>query len=643
MALAYLFSEFHQMFPGYRLGDYPMQVPCTIIVNHNLRPESEQEALKVARQCRKLGLKSIVRNMRWRDLRRLGIEPAELENIESLARNQRYYWLGMSCRGLMSPSLFTAHHSDDQYETVLMRLLNGHGYRGLRGIRAANDMPESHGMYAVYKSGLLQDQKSRDPNLKFRPSVRQTRMLRKIFREEQGLQPADLTDTWASFDDMHFHRGIASVQEASMPLLKSLDSEDGGVTVYRPLLEFDKDSLRATCEANKIEWFEDHTNKDQTMTTRNAIRHMVKHHTLPEALQKPAILSLCKRSQRRADLEEAEARRLLIREAVVQSFDPCAGTLIIKLPPFNARKGRPARFHDAARDEARNSHQRLIAALAIRQLMDFVSPEKHLPPPSNLGNSVNQLFPELSLDPNRENGARRPTAFSIGGVLFEPIIGSKTVMWYLSRAPYNARGEQPDVFVDWRDERSKAAHKESKSHTGLEKSEQRHHGWRTMEPPRHWDGRFWISLASRVNERFHIRPYYHEHASAFKASLPVHERAHLERALKHYAPGKVRTTLPALYRAETETIRTRVERQHLTMLALPSFHIQVEGLDKWVQYDVSYKKWDKTLVGLEKRGTQRRLAGYHPSLSTSRARRRKRIRQRPAGGEAQPASVVPRL
>ena len=627
MALAYLFSEFHQMFPGYKLGDYPIQQPCAIIVNHNLRPESEEEALKVARQCRKLGLKAMVRSMRWRDLRKTGIEPNDLENIESLARNQRYYWLGISCRGLMSPSLFTAHHSDDQYETVLMRLLNGHGYRGLRGIRTANDMPESHGMYAVYKSGLLQDQKSRDPNLKFRPSVRQTRILRRIFKEEQGLQPAGLPEAWDSLDDLHFHRGIASVQEASMPLLKSLDSEDGGVTVYRPLLEFDKDSLRATCEAHKIQWFEDYTNKDQTMTMRNAIRHMVKHHTLPEALQKPAILSLCKRSQRRTDLEEAEARRLLIREAVVQSFDPCAGTLIIKFPPFGGRKRGCRRLHNDTRNEARKPHQRLIAALAIRQLMDFVSPEKHLPPPSNLGNSVNQLFPELDLDPDSENAMRRPTAFSIGGVLFEPIIGSKTVMWYLSRAPYKARGELPDVFVDWRDDRLKSTRKDIKPESGPEKSEQKHHGWRTMQPPKHWDGRFWISLASRVNERFHIRPYYYEHASAFKASLPDHERAQLEKSLKHYAPGKVRTTLPALYRAETETTKDRVERHHLTMLALPSFHIQVEGLDKWVQYDVSYKKWDKTLVGLEKRGTPRWLAGYRPSLSMSRARRMKRTRQ----------------
>lgn len=629
MALAYLFSEFHQMFPGYKLGDYPTQLPCAIIVNHNLRHESEEEALMVARQCRKLGLKSMVRNMRWRDLRKMGLEPSEMENIESLARSQRYHWLGLSCRGLMSPFLFTAHHQDDQYETVLMRLLNGHGYRGLRGIRAANDIPESHGMYAVHKSGLLQDQKSRDPYIKFRPSVRQTRMLRRIFREEKGQESDNLMEAWASLDDLHFHHGVAPVQDASIPLLKPLDSEDGGVTVYRPLLEFDKDSLRATCEANKIEWFEDSTNKNQTLTMRNAVRHMAKHHTLPEALQKPAILSLCKRSQRRTDLEEAEARRLIIREAVVQSFDPCAGTLIISFPPFKPNKKGSGRFHHPARNEARKPHQRLIAALAIRQLMDFVTPEKHLPPPSNLSNFVNIFFPEL--DSNHESAAKRPTAFSLGGILFEPIIGSKSVMWYLSRAPFKNRAQLPDVFVDWREERVKPLKKKEDhgSHPG--KLEQRHHGWRTMEPPKHWDGRFWISLASRVHDRFHVRPYYHEHASAFKASLPERERAHLEKSLKHYAPGKVRTTLPALYRAETETVRDRVDRHHLTMLALPTFSIQVEGLDKWVQYDVSYKKWDKSLTGLEKRGTPKRLAGYRPSFSRSRARRTMRLRNRSVG------------
>ena len=621
MALAYLFSEFFKTFPNYKLADFPILQPRAVVVNHNLRPESEEEALNVARECRKLGLKCQIRNMRWRDLRKIGVEPNELPNIESLARNQRYYWLGVSCRSFSSPFLFTAHHRDDQYETVLMRLLNGHGYRGLGGMRAANDIPENHGLYGVHKSGLLQDQKSLEPSIMFRPSVRQTRILRKIFKDEHTSheRAADPWDNLASLDDLHFHRRREPPRDGRGPLLKTLDSEDGGVTVYRPLLEFDKDRLRATCEANNVPWFEDRTNHDPTMTMRNAVRHLVKNHTLPRALQKPAILAICKRAQRRNKLEEAEAHRLLIREAVAQSFDPCAGTLIINFPSFRPRGRDPRRLHDRARNEARKPHQRLIAALAVRKLMDLVSPEKNLPSPSALNNAVKYIAPEL--DPDREEASKRPTAFSVGGVLFEPLMGSKSVMWYLSRAPYKATAPVPDLFVDWREDRVQ---------TMKDKTEQKHHGWRTMAPM-HWDGRFWISLASRVNDRFHVQPYYPEHASAFKASLAEKERAHLEKALKHYAPGKVRTTLPALYRADTESVKEPVERHHLTMLALPSFNIQLEDLDKWVQYDVSYKKWDATLVGLERRGTPKRLAGYRPSLSRSRKRRVERVHNRLVG------------
>lgn len=53
-------------------------------------------------------------------------------SIEAAAREARYAALG----ALLSPDemLLTAHHEDDQLETVLLRLIRGAGVRGLRGV-----------------------------------------------------------------------------------------------------------------------------------------------------------------------------------------------------------------------------------------------------------------------------------------------------------------------------------------------------------------------------------------------------------------------------------------------------------------------------------------------------------------------------
>jgi tRNA(Ile)-lysidine synthase len=53
---------------------------------------------------------------------------------ETLARVRRYAWLEMARERLGASLIFTAHHADDQVETVLMRVLAGSGPAGLAGI-----------------------------------------------------------------------------------------------------------------------------------------------------------------------------------------------------------------------------------------------------------------------------------------------------------------------------------------------------------------------------------------------------------------------------------------------------------------------------------------------------------------------------
>lgn len=63
---------------------------------------------------------------------RVSVDAASGLGLEAAARDARYRALA----GLMVPGewLLTAHHGDDQLETLLLRLLRGTGVRGLRGI-----------------------------------------------------------------------------------------------------------------------------------------------------------------------------------------------------------------------------------------------------------------------------------------------------------------------------------------------------------------------------------------------------------------------------------------------------------------------------------------------------------------------------
>lgn len=96
-------------------------------VDHGFRPEARAEVEFVAREAARLGFACHI-------LTREG--PAPESGLQETAREARYDLLFACARKIGAHALATAHHADDQAETVLMRLCRGSGPGGLAGMRA---------------------------------------------------------------------------------------------------------------------------------------------------------------------------------------------------------------------------------------------------------------------------------------------------------------------------------------------------------------------------------------------------------------------------------------------------------------------------------------------------------------------------
>lgn len=99
-------------------------------VDHGLRPDARHEAEMVAAICAARGIPHDI------------LTVTVTGSVQAAARAARYAALADWCRSHGLDHLATAHHRDDQAETVLMRLARGAGLAGLSGIRAARPLGE---------------------------------------------------------------------------------------------------------------------------------------------------------------------------------------------------------------------------------------------------------------------------------------------------------------------------------------------------------------------------------------------------------------------------------------------------------------------------------------------------------------------
>lgn len=105
-------------------------------IDHALREGARAEAEMVADLCRTLGVPHAILTARWE------VNPDTA--IQERARDKRYRLLGYWAEERRLSGIVTAHHADDQAETLLMRLTRGSGVRGLAAMRPRAVAPGAH-------------------------------------------------------------------------------------------------------------------------------------------------------------------------------------------------------------------------------------------------------------------------------------------------------------------------------------------------------------------------------------------------------------------------------------------------------------------------------------------------------------------
>ncbi|EOA82278.1 uncharacterized protein SETTUDRAFT_181451 [Exserohilum turcica Et28A] len=501
------------------------------IIDHGVRPESTEEASWVAEQLRsKLGIDSTVIPLAWPK----DFDSRDARRFETDARMLRYQALGRACRDMRINQLMVAHHADDQAETVMMRMANSRLRSGLQAMQRKEWIPECEGIYGVYHSGSLQEPNA---NLKIPFPV-----------------------------------------------------EQGGIQILRPLLGYEKARLIATCENKGIAWAEDKTNQIQTLTSRNAIRHIYKNHRLPEALGVRSLVAVSLHMQERIKRHKEHARELF--DKCLIKLDIQTGSLMIRFPPFSDLVRRPIET-TSDKIEAKNT-----AYCLLERVAELVTPRAKAPL-GQLAATTHRIYPELAGLEDSEAGdwdGIRKKNYSVFSVWWR--------FW-----------DQPSPFSEHKEEgiNPGLAHPREwlLTRQPLEVSERRDAANYIVYPPspdssapqnetyRLFDGRHWILIRNLLAKDNLILRIFHKEDSRL---LPTYQQnkadmyhADAERPYRYISaafdllkPADVRYTLPAVFRQDRETGEE-------TLIGFPTLDVRIDGFGAppgVCEWSVRYKKID---------------------------------------------------
>ena len=433
--------------------------------------------------------------MQWGE----GAVPLSLSNFETQARLKRYRLLAQAAKEAGIPCLFLGHHQDDQIETVIMRLIRGKSgsLANFWGIAAEAPIP------ADAESGH------------------------------------ELASSWDSGSDEHLHQTVGESKSegpvedcgGDLPRPTSMNSLGGripiaqrlDVSLYRPLLNFSKTRILATCRTNNIPFVLDPTNLDPQITLRNAVRYLLANYKLPRALSRDAILKVHDRALKRLKVNNFEVQQLL-NIAQLTSLDLRSGSLTLRLPKFS----------HLLEWECSETPTSFLA-----QILRLVSPiDDYEVSRYSQGTAANFVFPSKYLSLHGQPAAAPVTSLAVNQVLVTREDPPKNtdqqsyVSWRLSRQPF--KHEQMRKLT------RRFAYQPKSDHDTAAKV------WSVWLL---WDCRYWIRICC-INVQYlqtcAVRPFQASDATKLRKTLDRESKETLTRLLYDAAPGKVRYTLPVI-------------------------------------------------------------------------------------------------
>ncbi|EGQ3071149.1 tRNA lysidine(34) synthetase TilS [Staphylococcus pseudintermedius] len=116
------------------------QLTC-LHVHHGLREASKQEATFIQHYCEQHDIPFYMKRLDLSDV------VAEGRSIQNDAREMRYQWFDTMMHQLDADGLLTAHHEDDQVETIFYRLFTGKSTRSSLGMSTI----EARNGYRLYR------------------------------------------------------------------------------------------------------------------------------------------------------------------------------------------------------------------------------------------------------------------------------------------------------------------------------------------------------------------------------------------------------------------------------------------------------------------------------------------------------------
>lgn len=474
-------------------------------------------------------------------------------SVETFARKLRFQALGRACKDLGSPLLLLAHHYDDQAETLLMRLVKGHTAT-LTGIRKIANIPECDGLHGISQSGSC-------------------------LKLESSMLPRSC--------------GVTGL-------------ERGGIQVGRPLLDFNKSRLLATCQELEMPWFEDETNTDRTLTSRNAIRHIAKKYRLPEALRSRSLVELSERKRQTADGKRELSSKFF--DEMPLTLDLRSGVVTVEFPKLDL--GMIS--EESPLGMSNISDPTLIVNMLVKRVVSIVPSSTSTAGAGRFNALVKRIYniPDSGFPPSIQESIsvakKMPRIHETSGLCFEHL-----------KSP-----RDEDFSMRWRIYRAPARKRETEFANNIPPASS--NVFKRIGPifrennTYFWDNRYWIRVHNPAEHDLWVRPLDEKSLSSLRTLLvegkvflrrqsdgeAIKSPKYLDILLRETGRGKIRWTLPVI--VSYTPIKTAATADvpstsaHAQILAFPTLGLRVEAVEdgfwppwaKDLRWEIRFKRID---------------------------------------------------